>query len=62
MTTAGSLALVGSRPPRDATATHKLRQAGAIFWVKPICPSGRISARPFIEWLEWCRTARPESV
>jgi amidase len=30
MTTAGSLALVGSRPPRDATVTHKLREAGAI--------------------------------
>ena len=30
MSTAGSLALVGSRPPRDATVTHKLREAGAI--------------------------------
>jgi amidase len=30
MTTAGSLALVGSRPPRDATVTHKLREAGGI--------------------------------
>ena len=30
MTTAGSLALVGSHPPQDATVTHKLREAGAI--------------------------------
>ena len=30
MTTAGSLALVGSHPSQDATVTHKLRQAGAI--------------------------------
>ena len=29
-TTAGSLALVGSRPPRDAFVAHKLREAGAI--------------------------------
>ena len=29
-TTAGSLALVGSRPPRDAFVVQKLRQAGAI--------------------------------
>jgi amidase len=30
MTTAGSLALVGPRPLRDATVTHKLRDAGAV--------------------------------
>ena len=30
MTTAGSMALVGSHPSQDATVTHKLRQAGAI--------------------------------
>jgi amidase len=30
MTTAGSLALVGSRPLQDATVTSKLRQAGAV--------------------------------
>jgi amidase len=30
MTTAGSLALVGPHPPRDATVTSKLRQAGAV--------------------------------
>ncbi len=29
-TTAGSLALLGSRPPRDAYVAHKLRSAGAI--------------------------------
>ena len=29
-TTAGSLALVGSRVPRDATVTRKLREAGAV--------------------------------
>ncbi len=29
-TTAGSLALMGSRPPRDAFVAHKLREAGAI--------------------------------
>jgi len=30
MTTAGSMALVGSHPSQDATVTHKLREAGAI--------------------------------
>jgi len=30
MTTAGSLALVGSNPPRDSFVAHKLRDAGAI--------------------------------
>jgi amidase len=30
MTTAGSLALVGPHPSQGATATHKLRQAGAV--------------------------------
>ena len=46
MTTAGSLALVGSHPSQDATVTHKLREPVRSFWAKPICPSGRISARP----------------
>jgi amidase len=30
MTTAGSLALVGSKPPKDSTVAQKLREAGAI--------------------------------
>jgi amidase len=30
MTTAGSLALIGSHPPQDATVTHRLRDAGAV--------------------------------
>ena len=30
MTTAGSLALVGWKPPQDATVVHKLRAAGAV--------------------------------
>jgi len=30
MTTAGSLALVGAKPPRDSTVAHKLRNAGAV--------------------------------
>jgi amidase len=30
MTTAGSMALLGSHPSQDATVTHKLREAGAV--------------------------------
>src|SRR5260370_27378930 len=30
MTTAGSLALVGSKPPKDSMVAQKLREAGAI--------------------------------
>jgi len=30
MTTAGSLALVGAKPPRDSTVAQKLREAGAV--------------------------------
>jgi amidase len=30
MTTAGSLALVGSKPPKDSTVAQKLREAGAV--------------------------------
>jgi amidase len=30
MTTAGSLALLGSKPPQDSTVSQKLRQAGAV--------------------------------
>jgi amidase len=30
MTTAGSLALVGAKPPKDATVAQKLREAGAV--------------------------------
>src|SRR5581483_4864518 len=30
MTTAGSLALVGSKPPKDSMVAHKLRAAGAV--------------------------------
>ena len=34
MTTAGSLALVGSKPPKDSTVAQKLRQAGAVLLAK----------------------------
>jgi amidase len=34
MTTAGSLALVGSKPPKDATVAQKLRDAGAVILCK----------------------------
>jgi len=34
MTTAGSLALVGSKPSKDATVAQKLRQAGAVLLAK----------------------------
>jgi amidase len=34
MTTAGSLALVGSKPPKDSTVAQKLRQAGAVILAK----------------------------
>jgi amidase len=35
-TTAGSLALMGSRPTRDAFVAQKLRAAGGLSWAKPI--------------------------
>jgi amidase len=34
MTTAGSLALVGSKPPKDSTVAQKLREAGAVILAK----------------------------
>jgi amidase len=34
MTTAGSLALVGAKPPRDSTVARKLREAGAVILCK----------------------------
>jgi amidase len=34
MTTAGSLALVGSKPPKDSTVAHKLREAGGVILAK----------------------------
>jgi amidase len=34
MTTAGSLALIGSKPPKDATVAQKLRDAGAVILCK----------------------------
>ena len=34
MTTAGSLALMGSKPPKDATVAQKLRDAGAVILCK----------------------------
>jgi amidase len=34
MTTAGSLALVGSKPPKDSTVAQKLRDAGAVILAK----------------------------
>jgi amidase len=34
MTTAGSLALVGSKPPKDSTVAQKLRDAGAVILCK----------------------------
>ena len=34
MTTAGSLALLGSKPPKDATVAQKLRDAGAVILCK----------------------------
>jgi len=39
-TTAGSLALLGSHPPKDSFVARKLREAGVVFWVKPISVSG----------------------
>jgi amidase len=34
MTTAGSLALIGAKPPKDSTVTRKLREAGAVILCK----------------------------
>jgi amidase len=34
MTTAGSLALVGAKPPKDSTVAQKLREAGAVILAK----------------------------
>jgi amidase len=45
MTTAGSLALLGSVAPRDSTVVKKLRDAGAVLLGKTTSASGPTSAR-----------------
>src|SRR5437660_1443945 len=42
-TTAGSLALLGSRPPRDAFVAHQLRKAGAVI----------LGKTNLSEWANW---------
>ncbi len=59
MTTAGSLALLGSRPSKDSTVAQKLREAGAVILAKDESQRmGQYSFRPFHQRLE--RPRRPD--
>ena len=64
MTTAGSLALVGSKPAKDSFVAQKLRAAGAVFLGKTSTSSevGKYSFEPFDQRLERARRAYQESL
>ena len=57
MTTAGSLALVGSKPMQDSQVAQKLRSAGAVILGKTNERVGEYSVQPFHQRME--RPRRP---
>ena len=62
-TTAGSLALLGSHPARDAFVAQKLREAGAVILGQNQSERvGEYSFQPFDQRMERARRADPEPV
>ena len=57
MTTAGSLALVGSTAPDDAFIVKQLREAGMVFWKDQLERVGQLQILSFLQWMEWKRRA-----
>ena len=63
MTTAGSLALVGAKPLRDAFVAQKLREAGAVILGKTnLSEWANFRSDQIVEWLEWSWRTNEESV
>ena len=62
MTTAGSLALVGSRPAQDSFVAKKLREAGAVIWQDEPERMGQLSFEPFEQRLERARRTDEKSL
>ncbi len=63
MTTAGSLALVGSKPPKDSFVAQKLRAAGAVILGKTnLSEWANIRSEPLDQRMERARRADEESL
>ena len=63
MTTAGSLALVGSKPPKDSFVAQRLRAAGAVILGKTnLSEWANIAIQPFHQRMERTRRADEESL